>query len=147
MQRPAAKITVPHRHAWLWEPLADRSTFALRAMFGAQAVYLDGKLIACFCTKAEPWRGVLFATEREHHASLRAEFPELKPHKVLGKWLYLAEANRAFEAVAPRVLRRALAGDPRLGILPKSKRARPSDRHLARSAEASITRRCAELRS
>src|SRR6476659_9486733 len=103
--RHAAKITVPHRHAWLWEPLAERSTFALRPMFGSQAVYLDGKLIACFCTKTEPWRGILFATSREYHDSLRADFPDLKPHKILGKWLYLPEASANFERVAPQLLR------------------------------------------
>jgi hypothetical protein len=133
VQRHTPIITVPHRHAWLWEPLAERSTFALRAMFGAQAVYLDGKLIACFCTKREPWRGVLFATGREHHASLCADFPELKPHQILGKWLYLAEASSAFEAVAPRVLRLALAGDPRLGVVPNPKRARKSRRLAGRA--------------
>lgn len=120
--RHAAKITVPHRHAWLWEPLEERSTFVRRAMFGSQAIYLDGKLIACFCTKAEPWRGVLFATSREHHASLRAAFPELKPHKILSKWLYLPEGSAPFERLAPQLLRLALAGDPRLGVIPQPKK-------------------------
>lgn len=128
-----AKITVPHRHAWLWEPLAERSTFRLQPMFGSQAVYLDGKIIACFCTKAEPWRGVLFATSRENHASLRADFPELKPHKILGKWLYLAESSPAFESVAPRILHLALTGDSRLGVIPTPKKKRsPAERESPR---------------
>ena len=126
MRHSAPKVTVPHRHAWLWEPLAERLDFFLRPMFGSQAVYLDGKIIAGFFTKSEPWRGVLFATSREHHESLRAQFPELKPHKVLGKWLYLSEANAGFERVAPQVLRLALTGDPRIGVVPQPKKPRLS---------------------
>jgi len=124
----AARVVTPHRHAWLWEPLEGRPGFALRAMFGAKAVYLGGRMVAAFCTKAEPWWGLLVCTEREHHEALRAEFPALAPHPILSKWLYLPEADDAFEATAQKIIRLAAAGDSRIGIVPrpKKKRRRPS---------------------
>jgi hypothetical protein len=109
-------------HAWLWEPLQDEASFVRRAMFGTQAVYLDGKLMFCFATKGEPWRGVLVATERAHHAALLADFPALTPHPVLPKWLYLRESLDAFERTAERLVALARRRDPRLGVLPQPKR-------------------------
>lgn len=114
-----------HPHAWLWEPLAEEPTFLLRAMFGAKAVYLHGRLKLCFIARAEPWRGVLVCTERTHHAALRADFPALTEHAVLPKWLYLSEGCNDFESVAQRLVALALRRDPRLGIVPPTKR-RPS---------------------
>jgi hypothetical protein len=120
--RPAARVVTPHRHAWLWEPLEGRRGFALRAMFGAKAVYLDGRMVAAFVAKAEPWRGILVCTSREHHEALRAEFPMLAPHPVLSKWMYLPEADDAFEVVAQKIIHLAAAGDPRIGIVPPPKK-------------------------
>ena len=124
-ERPV-RIRHPHRYEWLWEPLADDATFVLRAMFGAKAVYLDGKLMLCFCAGEEPWRGVLACTSREHHASLRADFPELTPHPILPKWLYLPESTDRFETAASRLVALARRRDPRLGVIPQPrKRRRP----------------------
>lgn len=97
-------------------------------MFGAKAVYLDGRNTLCFCAGEEPWRGLLVPTDRAHHASLRADFPDLQPHPVLGKWLYLPEAADAFERVAAELVRLARARDPRLGVQPQKpkRRARPA---------------------
>jgi len=108
-----------HRHAWLWEPLAEESTFVLRSMFGAKAVYLGGRLMLCFCANAEPWCGLLVCTERAHHASLIAEFPSLAPHPVLPKWLYLSEASNDFERTAAQLVQLARRLDPRLGVVPQ----------------------------
>ncbi len=105
-----------HRYAWLWEPLEEDASFELKPMFGSKAVRLDGKQYFCFFAKVEPWRGVLVCTDRAHHESLRAEFPALKPHKVLAKWLYLREASEDFERVAQRLVALALRRDPRLGV-------------------------------
>jgi hypothetical protein len=91
-------------------------------MFGTKVVYLDGRMVLCFAGKEEPWRGVLIATEREHHASLLAEFPVLAPHPILPKWLYLPESADAFERVAERLVGLASGRDPRIGIVPKPKK-------------------------
>ncbi len=55
-------------------------------------------------------------TFREHHASLRAEFPALAPHKVLGKWLYIPQLHPEFETVATGLVELARRRDPRLGV-------------------------------
>jgi len=111
-----------HPYAWLWEPLETDATFVLGAMFGTKVVYLDGRLVLCFSAKEEPWRGVLICTEREHHASLVAEFPPLSPHPVLPKWLYLAESSDEFERVAERLVMLAERRDPRIGVVPKQRK-------------------------
>ncbi|MEO6052858.1 MAG: hypothetical protein ABIP97_02495 [Chthoniobacterales bacterium] len=115
-------IKVSHPYAWLWEPLEDEATFILRSMFGAKAVYLDGKMVLCFSKGEEPWRGMLICMERDQHAALLADFPSLTPHKVLPKWLYLAEARDDFETVAEKIVRLTLRRDPRIGIIPKAKK-------------------------
>jgi hypothetical protein len=120
-----------HRHAWLWEPLESDPTFVLRSMFGTKAVYLEGRLTFCFSTGEEPWRGVLVATDHVHQPSLRAEFPDLTPHPILPKWLYLAEVADEFERVAQKLVRLARSRDPRIGVVPKprKKAKKPSRRH------------------
>ena len=125
MKRRVGKSGVlrkPHRHEWLWEPLAGEATFVLRSMFGAKAAYLDGKLMLCFCAGEEPWRGVLACTDRVHQPSLQAEFAELTPHPILSKWLYLPETADRFEPVAAALVRLALRRDARLGVTPKPRK-------------------------
>ena len=113
-----ARVRLVHPYAWLWEPLESDPTFVLRAMFGARAVYLGGRMVLCFSAKQEPWRGVLICTDQSHHASLVAEFPSLRSHPILPKWLYLAESVTEFEAVAERLVRLVHGRDPRIGIEP-----------------------------
>lgn len=119
-----SRIQPIHRHAWLWEPLENDPTFVLRAMFGTKAVYLDGKLMLCFCASEEPWCGVLVCTDRDRQPALRAEFPVLMPHPILPKWLYLPESADRFEGIATQLVKLARARDPRLGIVPGAKKKR-----------------------
>jgi hypothetical protein len=118
----AGSVRRVHPHAWLWEPLEADATFVLGAMFGTKVAYLDGRLVLCFSARAEPWRGLLVCTEREHHGSLMAEFPSLSPHPILPKWLYLAESADDFERVAGRLVVLARQRDLRIGVAPKIKR-------------------------
>lgn len=115
-----------HPYQWLWAPLEDDPTFVLRPMFSGKAVYLDGRLTLYFTAREEPWRGLLVCTERVHHASLLAEFPELAPHPILPKWLYLPETANRFESTGEQLVARARRHDPRLGIEtpPRKKRLR-----------------------
>jgi len=117
-------IKVPHPYAWLWEPLEDDPTFELRSMFGSKAAYLDGKMMVHFCAKTEPWHGLLLPTDREHHSSLMKNFPALKPHSVLGKWLYLSDSAEDFDRIAEKIVRLAAKRDPRLGVDPPPKKKR-----------------------
>ncbi len=125
-RRPGESVSLrkPHRHEWLWEPLAGEATFVLRSMFGAKAVYLDGKICLCFTAGEEPWRGVLVCTAREHQPALQAEFPELTPHPILPKWLYLPEAADRFETVATKLVQLVRQRDSRLGVVPKPRKRR-----------------------
>lgn len=115
-----------HHHAWLWEPLESDPTFVLRSMFGAKAVYLDGKLMLCFIARAEPWRGLLVCTDRERHPALLADFPALAPHPVLPKWLYLPESCEEFETIAQKLVTLARRRDPRIGVVPEAKKPPPA---------------------
>ena len=121
-EKPLAKARPVHPHQWLWEPLENEPSFVLRAMFGAKAVYLDGKLMLCFCASEEPWRGLLVCTDRPHQASLLTDFPDLAPHPILPKWLYLPESADTFERSAPRLVALARRRDARIGVIPQSKR-------------------------
>lgn len=129
MRDSFAKITARakpiHPYEWLWETLLTDPGFSLRSMFGAKAVYLDGKIALCFCANdQEPWSGVLVCTDRERHAALRAEFPLLTPHSILPKWLYLPASNPVFEKVAEKLVQLARHRDPRLGVLPTLRKKR-----------------------
>lgn len=116
------RATVVHPYAWLWEPLEMEASFVLRAMFGAKAVYLDGKLALCFMSKKEPWRGVLVCTDKAHHDSLVREFPVLAPHAILPKWLYLPEAAESFERTAEKLVQLVRKRDARIGVLGKPRK-------------------------
>lgn len=112
--KPPGKAT--HPYAWLWEPLEDDASFILKSMFGAKAVYLNGRCQLIFFAKQDPWRGVLVCTEREHQESLIQQFSSLSPHPVLPKWLYLAETADDFESTAQRLVTLVSRRDPRIGV-------------------------------
>jgi len=135
LEKSLARARPVHPHQWLWEPLEGDATFVLRSMFGAKAVYLDGRLMLCFCAGEEPWRGLLVCTDRAQHAAWQAEFPALTPHPILPKWLYLPESAETFERTAPRLVGLARRRDPRLGVTPRPKkrgRAKAAGRRRAR---------------
>jgi hypothetical protein len=84
-----------------------------------EAAYLDGRLVLGLMEGKEPWNGLMVCTSRERQAALRAQFPQLKPHPVLGKWLYLSVRHAEFESVAPELVELARRRDARVGIEPK----------------------------
>jgi hypothetical protein len=88
-------------------------------MFGCIGCYLDGRLVVVLADRGEPWQGLLLPVERAVHAELRKTFAALRPHPLLGKWLYLPYSGRGFAGTAERVLRRIAEGDPRFGVEPK----------------------------
>ncbi|HTJ77647.1 MAG TPA: hypothetical protein VL357_01500 [Rariglobus sp.] len=113
--RPRA-VKAEHPLQWLADPLAGEPSFALKAWFGGRTIMLDGKHQLFLTTQGEPWQGVLVCTFHEHQESLRAEFPALLKHPVLGKWLYLPESGETFERDARRLVQLMRARDPRIGI-------------------------------
>ena len=110
------KIKTGNPLLWLFEPLEDDAGFVRKKLFSFDAAYLDGQLYVAVADGEEPWNGLLVCTSREHHASVTADFPQLAPHTVLGKWLYLAQTHSDFESVATDIVRLAQRRDPRLGV-------------------------------
>lgn len=118
---PGKKQASPRSNSLLWiiEPLERDAGYASRKMFGSDAAYLDGLLYLIAVDRDDPWNGLLVATSKERHAALMEEMPGLRPHPVLGKWLYVPQDDEAFEEIARRVGELALARDPRIGVEPK----------------------------
>jgi hypothetical protein len=111
-----------HSLQWLAEPLLDEPTFELKSWFGGRTLRLHGRHTLFLTTQGEPWQGVLVCTFHEHQSSLMAEFPALRPHPILKKWLYLPESVAIFEADARRLVRLVRARDPRIGIEPSARK-------------------------
>jgi len=117
-----------HPLAWLAEPVLNEPSFVLKSWFGGRSIMLRGMHQLFLTTQGEPWQGVLVCTFHEHQPSLLAEFPSLKKHPVLGKWLYLPESAETFERDAQRLVKLAQKGDPRLGVKPSPRKKRAKEK-------------------
>jgi hypothetical protein len=102
-----------------------------RPMFGCTAIYIEEKIMLVLRYKPErsdASDGVWVATTREHHASLRQELPNLRSIAVLGTgetgWQMLAADAPDFEESVRLACALVRAGDPRIGKLPKAKKAK-----------------------
>jgi hypothetical protein len=113
---------------WIFEAFDGRPTFFTKRMFGGLAAYLHERqmLVLVEPTKTGRWKwhGVLVCTGHERQASIRADFPALRPHDVLRKWLYIDSKHRNFERTMESVARRMSLNDRRFGIVPAVRRAR-----------------------
>jgi hypothetical protein len=116
--------TVRNSLSWVLDALERDPTFVHKRMFSADAAYIDGRLCLTAGDREEPWNGMLVCTSQAHHASLIEQMPALRPHPVLGKWLYVSQADPAFESIVEQVTALVLARDPRIGVEPKPKRSR-----------------------
>lgn len=105
-----------------------------RPMFGCTAVYVKEKIALILRDKpGQPAdNGVWLATTRDHHESLRREFPHMRSIAVLGKeitgWQLLPADSPDFEESVLRACELVLARDPRIGKVPGAKRPRKSGR-------------------
>jgi hypothetical protein len=111
-------------HEWILDAFMEHPTFFTKKMFGGLAAYLFERqmLLLVEPTKSGRWKwhGVLICTDYIHHPSMRAEFPALRPHQVLRKWLFIDSTHEDFESTMERVVKRMANNDPRFGILPRS---------------------------
>jgi hypothetical protein len=104
-------------------PLEPRT----RPMFGCLAVYVGPKIVLVLRDKggAEADNGVWLATTKDHHASLRGDFPHIRSIAVLGAdvtgWQVLPADAPDFEEAALRACELIAARDPRIGKVPKKK--------------------------
>ncbi len=113
-----------------------------RPLFGCIAVYVQDKIVLVLRDKRTSTEdnGVWLATTREHHESLRREFPSMRSIKVLGKevtgWQVLPADAPDFEEVALRACELILAKDPRIGKVPGARRTpTPAARRGGRSSK------------
>ncbi len=113
-----------HPLEWLADPLRDDPTFVLKSWFGGRTIMLHGLHHLFLTTQGPPWQGVLVCTFHEHQPSLLAEFPALRQHPVLKKWLYLPEDAETFETDAQRLVQLVRVRDPRIGIPPSPRKKR-----------------------
>src|SRR5215467_2374772 len=76
--------TVPHE--FVLDGLSSLA-FSTRPMFGCLAIYVADKIVLILRDKPNHIsdNGVWLATTKEHHASLRREFPNLRSIGLLGK--------------------------------------------------------------
>jgi hypothetical protein len=105
-----------------------------RPMFGCLAIYVGLKIVLILRDKASDKafgssdNGVWLATSKEHHESLRREFPNMRSIRALGKtvtsWQSLPADAPDFEESALRACELAIARDPRIGKIPKLKKPR-----------------------
>lgn len=116
----------PSAQLYLLESMMEREDqgFAMKPMFGGTAVYYAGLLVMFLCDEPQlppakrVWHGLLFPTEREHHPSLQEQWPALKNHSVLPKWMYLSLDEAGYEEAAPEIIAAIERGDRRFGIVP-----------------------------
>jgi hypothetical protein len=117
-------------------------------MFGCLAIYVEDKIVLILRNKDSnnnednrdqtADNGVWIATTEQHHQSLRRDFPNMRSIRVLGKkvtgWQVLPADTPDFEEAALRACELVLARDPRIGKVPKARRAsRLTSRKRAKS--------------
>lgn len=126
----AARREKPVPHEFVLEEIASLSPVT-RPMFGCLAVYVEEKIVLILRDKRKSPadNGVWLATTREHHESLRSEFPRMRSIRVLGKeptgWQVLPADDPQFEAAVLRACKLILAGDSRIGKVPKTRPVKP----------------------
>lgn len=123
---------------WILQAFDNDPSFFTRRMFGGLAVFLFGRqmmlLVEPTKTGRWKWHGILVCTEYPHHAAIVKEFPQLAPHDILKKWLYLDSRHEDFEPIMERVATAIARNDRRFGIHPnpknpKTKKTRPRNGH------------------
>ena len=117
----------PVPHAFVLDALASVSP-ATRPMFGCLAVYTGDKIVLILRDKPTQTadNGVWLATTKDHHRSLRQDFPNMRSISVLGKevtgWQILPANADDFEESALRACEFILAADPRIGKVPGARK-------------------------
>ncbi|HZR58176.1 MAG TPA: hypothetical protein VFA74_14975 [Terriglobales bacterium] len=99
-----------------------------RSMFGCLAVYVEDKIVLALRDKSDKTEdnGVWLATSKEHHDSLRREFPNMRSIQIFEKeitsWQVLPASAPDFEESALRACELITAHDPRIGKVPERRR-------------------------
>ncbi|RFU48503.1 hypothetical protein [Paraburkholderia sp. DHOC27] len=116
--------TVRNSLLWIFDVFEREPTYLCKRMFGCDAAYVDGLLCLVAADRDKPWNGLLVCTSQDRHAALVETLPALRQHPVLGKWLYVPQADPAFEETAEQLTALVMARDPRIGVEPKPRKRR-----------------------
>ncbi len=112
-------------NAWILQAFEDHASFFTKPMFGGLAAYLFGRMMMVLVEPTRTgrwnWHGVLICTERAHQPAILREFPQLAPHDVLKKWLFIDSRHDDFEPTMERVAQAIARDDRRFGIRPLTK--------------------------
>lgn len=120
----------PVPHQFVLDALAELEPYT-RPMFGCLAIYVGDKIVLILRDRPNhpEDNGVWLATTREHHESLRREFPSMRTIGLLGEdvtnWQVLPASAPDFEQAALHACELVITGDPRIGKVPNSRRAKP----------------------
>jgi hypothetical protein len=129
---PFPTVKPPKRlpHEFVLEALADLAP-RTNPMFGCLAVYVGEKIVLILRDKRDHTAaddGIWLATSKEHHKSLRRDFPSMRSIAVLGRevtgWQVLPASAPDFESDALRACELIAANDSRIGKIPQKKRAK-----------------------
>ncbi len=147
----AIKRRKPVPFEFVLEALAPLSPLT-HSMFGCLAVYIEDKIVLILREKSDQTsdNGVWLATTRDHHESLRRDFPNMRSIRVLGAettgWQVLPADAPDFEESVLRACDLIAAGDPRIGKVPgardasKSKSRSPAKSAMQRTPKRSANR-------
>ena len=97
----------------------------VRPMFGCHAIYIGPKMVMILRRKDDVDSGVWISTSREHHASLKKDFPSMRPIEIFGgkgNWQLLPEDADDFESSVLKACSFIIMGDERIGKIPKPKK-------------------------
>lgn len=114
-------------HEFVLDAIAPLSP-ETRPMFGCLAVYVKDEIVLILRDKRDnpADNGVWLATTKDHHQSLRREFPNMRSVRVFGKevtdWQVLPTDAPDFEEAALRACELIIARDPRIGKTPGTRR-------------------------
>lgn len=106
----------------------DRLEPFVRPMFGCYAIYVGEKLMLILRDRADhpDDNGVWVAALKEHHASLKKEFPCLRSIRLFESmdtvWQNIPKEEDDFEELVLKVCGLIVKGDPRIGKIPKPKK-------------------------
>ncbi len=107
---------------WILQSFEDQPSFFTKRMFGGLAVYLFGRQMMVLVEPTRSgrwnWHGVLICTERANQPAIIEEVPQLEPHEILKKWLYIDSRHEDFEPAMERVAEAIARNDHRFGIHP-----------------------------
>jgi hypothetical protein len=131
---------MPRKYDYWFLDLMPEEDFLSKRMFGGEAYYHCGKMVLVIFESDHDeikktsyknkefgfpiWDGVLFPVEREAHKEILSQFPVLKNHPVLQKWLYLPFPTETFDEMIEQIIRKIKNQDPLWGIYPKVKKSK-----------------------